>query len=172
MNPENSADPDDESELLKPDPPEIIEANEKFIEISSNLLAKGIDFVKWTTTISIGAIIWIASSSNDNKWIVYSLGFFILAIVIAILIVYYVFSYWSWQVKSSQKLLKLLISNEEKYQKSLKITRPKILYNIFDYQESRIKESRFRDPYFFEMLIVLHLCAIIGGLIFYLRSFF
>lgn len=62
MDPEVSINYEEKQEAEIPDSPEITEAHEKFVELSNNLLARGIDFVKWTTTISIAVIIWIATS--------------------------------------------------------------------------------------------------------------
>jgi len=103
---------EDKQEDELPDSLEITEAHKKFVEHSNNLLTSGIDFVKWTTTISIAAIIWVASSINGqshpiNGNLSWSIAFFIVAIIFALFIVYYVFTYWAWQTKTSLNLLKI-----------------------------------------------------------------
>jgi len=157
------------------DIPEIKESYEKFVEFSNNLLAKGIEFVKWTTTISIAAIVWIATSINtngiaNNFFLNIAIICFISAIIIALFIVYYVLTYWAWQTKAEFSRLKFLIGKEEKHRESLGLTMPKVLYFLYEHQKSNKKVLIYQQPDNFTILIALHMIAIISGLIFYLKS--
>ena len=156
--------------------PEVSEAYEKFTELSNNLLAKGIDFVKWTTTISIAIIVWIATSINSqshpiNRFLFLSIGFFILAIFIALFIVHYVLSYWAWQTKVGLSQLRILIGQDEKKRKILGLSMPRVLYFMVEYQKSRGKVLAYQQPDNFTFYVTLHIGAIIAGLFFYLISF-
>jgi len=154
---------------------EIIKAHEKFVELSNNLLARGIDFVKWTTTISIAVIIWIATSINSQgrpiSWFLsLSIVFFIIAVIMALFIVYYVVTYWAWQTKAELSKLRILIGQDENYRKSLELTMPRVLFFVHEYQESTEKVINYQKPDKFTVYIALHMAAIILGLSFYLSS--
>lgn len=175
MTPEISINYEDKQEAEIFDTPEIKEAHEKFVELSNNLLARGIDFVKWTTTISIAVIIWIATSINSqsrpiNPFLSLSIVFFIVAIIIALFIVYYVLTYWAWQTKAGLSKLRLLIGRDEKNRKSLGLTMPRVLYFVHEYNESTENVITYQQPDKFTFYIALHMSAIVLGLVFYLSS--
>jgi len=177
MDPENSNNSEKSFDIEDLDPPELQEAYQKFVDNSNQFLNWGTDFVKWTTTISIAAILWIASTLNGQNhpfthYVSLSLASFVISIVIAIFIVYYVLTYWAEITTSSLNFLKYLISSEEKYREALHLTAPNMVYFKYSYLDSSKRATRFRDPETFKFLIIIHLLFLLAGLGFYIRSLF
>lgn len=143
----------------------------KLLDLSNNLFNGGINFVKWTTTISIAAIIWIATLSNSqghhNILIGVSFLFFALSIVTAIAVVYFVLRYQAIQMQSCYDLLNFLITRREKEKESPHLIHPRTLYYFIQHQVSENKLSYFKDPKNFIQLIILHMVLLGFGLFFY-----
>lgn len=160
-----------------PDSPEMQDALKKITERSNVLFTGGIDFVKWTTTLSVAAIVWIAATFNPqehrlNHFSELAVIFLIISIIVAIFIVYFILSYWAEQVESSLNLLRFLITREEKYRKILGLTGANMVYFKYAHLESEKKLFRFRRPEDFSSFIVIHMIFLVGGLLFYAASIY
>ncbi|MDD1701723.1 MAG: hypothetical protein LUQ31_01925 [Methanoregula sp.] len=160
---------------LFPDSPEIQYSLKKITERANALFSVGIDFVKWTTTLSIAAIVWIATpfaqANNPIKlFSAMAILFFILSIIMAIFIVYFVLSYWTEHLKSSHNWFHFLIAKDEKYQKLAGYTGSNMVYYRIAHNESEAKLFNFRNPEKFSNLVVIHMVFLLLGLLSFLVS--
>ena len=135
--------------------------------LEQDIFFKGvIDFIKWTTTLSLASIIWVATNYNSletaKTYLQISIILLILSTSISIIIVYSIVIFWAknWEIQSL--LFKTFLS-AFKIDKDIKNIKE-------DKMSSWISSHLPNNPNQFNFAILLHLVLLLTGLIFYLYS--
>ncbi|MBN2322227.1 MAG: hypothetical protein JXQ30_00715 [Spirochaetes bacterium] len=151
------------------------EARFKNEELSKSYLKAVIDFVKWTSTVVIGSILWISTSivkhsGNIKTLYISSLIFFVVSLVIAIFTVSKVLKAWGneWELAKADYSLSVL--KKIKFIEPEKITQEKEDEVVRDYIKKLNKTRPYSNPKRFNRLVTLHIVFLIMGLILYTIS--
>jgi len=127
-----------------------------------------IEFLKWTTTFSLAAIVWIISSFriigiNSNVFQILSITFLSISIILSILTIY------SFIFLTGSELDSRLMFNDA-FAK-IRIIKDNIKrYPYGKYHSFLLTKLLPRFPYQFNMMILLHLTFLLVGVIFYASS--
>ncbi len=155
---------------------DLVDAREQERHLAESYLKQVPDLIKWTSTIAVGAILWIANDISGSIGLsllasIISLVFLVLSLVFAIYIVRRVLTAWAieWNVASQDYNLCLI-----KKIKALKVSNSEII-DIEEEQVNRllsaIKAAKpFTDPDAFSPLVSSHIVLLILGLIGYIVS--
>jgi hypothetical protein len=156
----------------------IQDTENKLLELSNNLFNGGIDFVKWTTTISIAVIVWMGSASisqssklNLESLLGVSFLFFTVSIILAIAIVYFVLQYRAIQMQSCYNYLNYQNTRNNTEKKDPNNVHPTTLYWLYQHLLSKSKLKYFEDPKNYVLLIIYHMVFLLLGLGSYLTYF-
>jgi hypothetical protein len=144
-------------------------ARKEFNEVSNSLYKGGIDFVKWTSTISVAGIWYISTAINSSdqskvNLLGFSAIFLALSVGAALFVVYFALSYLAAQTNSCVDILNFLYSKDANYRKhySLPDIAPIIFMARVNEWERRME--RFRNPSTFGLLIIIHEFFLLFGL--------
>ena len=131
----------------------------------------GIDFVKWTTTLAIAAILWIVSTfsktfnsqSSHNVLLILALIFFVVSIIFAIHVVCFSLLYWKNQIKKYNKMLDVLTAPELSTMLNTRVDFNEVNSNIDEIGGCLKKETSHLG--FFISFIVLHIAFLVIALL-------
>jgi len=146
---------------------------EEIKQFEENYFKYIIDFLKWTTTFSLAAIVWIVSSFkiigvHSNFFQLLSLLFLVFSIVVSILIIYAVIFLAGYEldIRSmfNNAFAKARIIKDTEEQE--KISR----YPYGKYQSYILALILPRFPYQFNLMILFHLLFLLIGVLFYMCS--
>lgn len=120
-----------------------------------------IDFLKWTTTFSLAAILWIATYGNrnfSNNFVVFlSLTLLAISLIVAISIVYFIVFVWG--------------SNWKVFDLYMKITMSVKLGGSIEQEKDSVWDLMIKhipqEPKYFNNLLLVHLTALIFGIFLY-----
>jgi hypothetical protein len=139
-----------------------------------------IQFIKWTTTFALFAVVWTASSFRifgipSNIFQILSFIFLILSVIIAVIILYSIVftsgSDWAHSSdlfissvnKDLHKEVKTILSNDDYH---------KVFPTATRYHKTCINPLIPQTPFQFNIAILLHLITILIGILLYILALF
>lgn len=137
---------------------------------------KGIvDYIKWTSTIGIGAILWIGNTLRMNYQLItiISLIFLISSLIIAIFIIYQVLGLWSKEWEAARKTKSAIYSHNffAKYAGSgdpPENSRKKIDDKFAQAYDAFLATESYQKPKQFNKIVFFHIFLLVIGLILYI----
>jgi hypothetical protein len=143
------------------------------------------DFIKWTTTISIAIIIFIANIlsskqglnffTTDQELVMFaSLFFLIISILFAIIIFSSAITYWSYKWQNYQKATMLLTSEVTPFfDESQKPVILKYMLGLFSKSSDQLLEKSYRARYEnYQYGVLAHLFLMLVGIISFIIGYF
>ena len=151
------------------------DAKKNFLDNCNSLFDGGIDFVKWTTTFSLAAMLYIATimpSANQNIHGLFGMSIVCFAgsIMVAMFLVYFVLSYRAAQMNNSLEFVNFLLSKNEQYRKWYNIPEVAPIVHAFNIQELEKRMGIFKNPSNFGLIIMVHDGLILAGLTLFIFS--
>ncbi len=154
---------------------DIEEAKLKHEELAKSYLKGVNDFIKWTSTVVIGSMLWISTSiakyiGNIKMVSISSLIFLVLSLVVAILTVRRVLKSWGSEWELANVDYSFYVIKKLKYVEPDKITKEKE-EEIIDDLIKKIGETKpYSNPKRFNFLVSLHIIFLVVGLILFVIS--
>jgi hypothetical protein len=157
-------------------PPEEVAQAETEAKTSSDDFLRGVvDFLKWTSTITVAALIWVGNSLAAKTGVPLILSIICLILLAASLAV----SIWTvqrvlaaWGVKWAQAdaLRSFYSMKEFKYHEPDKLSEEKESKFINDLVQTWDAGKRFSKPYHFSVWVTSHSVLLLGGILFYILA--
>jgi hypothetical protein len=148
------------------------EREEKFL---AEAYLKGItDFVKWSSTLAIAAILWIGNNITSVaglSWVwwlsVVSLGFLVFSLVIAVLIVNRVLTAWGLKWVAIREWQKAILLKKEAEEEPSKVTDQELTTQHRQSLKTAIATVPLSQPAGFNTWVSWHIVLLIAGLVIY-----
>jgi hypothetical protein len=144
---------------------------EKEEKLKADAYLKGItDFVKWTSTLAIAAVLWVANGLSGQPWLSWtlsmtSLGLLLAALAIAVLSIHRVLMAMASEWSESQELHRLCLQKKLRAFQPEKGTEDKEIEQI-DRLLKAIETSRlYSGPKGFNQWVLWYIGILLGGLV-------
>lgn len=132
-----------------------------------------IDFFKWTTTFAFAVVIWIGTNSKNqifgSNWLLASIIFIIVSIIIALITTYLILDYWNRLRDFNSKMHLLLVNSDVKEKHPTHIMEEELDRHrklVLDSASIIFEFKRFDGH------LILHLVVLFIGIICYLCAIY
>jgi hypothetical protein len=144
-------------------------------ENSTDRYLSGIlDYLKWITTFDFALVIWIGTNAGNgiyiqNNWLLISIVFIFLSIIVAIITTYQILNFWDKDREVKFSTFELSVAFQMSKKHPSVITQQELEKQRKLFAEKSPLAFKFKK---FDKHIILHICALLVGIVFYLFAVF